>query len=66
MLLLSRREGESVMIGDDIQVTVDTISNRVVRLRFTAPTRIPIWRQEVYDLIVRDGNRKLGDRDDKV
>jgi len=48
MLSLSRREGESVMIGDDVKVTVHRIDGRNVRLSFSAPRNVRVDREEVY------------------
>jgi carbon storage regulator len=46
-LMITRRAGESVIIGDDITVTVVATEDRSVKLRFTAPKTIRIDRQEV-------------------
>ena len=51
MLILSRRAGESVMIGDDITVTVLAVKGNQLRLGFTAPPNVPIHREEVYERI---------------
>lgn len=51
MLCLSRREGETICIGEDITVTVVEISGGQVRLGISAPKHIPVHRQEVYDAI---------------
>ncbi|MBI4136151.1 MAG: carbon storage regulator CsrA [Candidatus Vogelbacteria bacterium] len=51
MLILSRRRDETIMIGDDIEITVVDIRGDKVRLGITAPRRIQIHRQEVYDAI---------------
>jgi carbon storage regulator len=48
MLILSRRSGESVMIGDGITVTVLGVKGTQVRLGFTAPLDIAVHREEVY------------------
>lgn len=57
MLVLSRHKDESIMIGDDVVVTIVDIRGDKVRLGIDAPTEIPIHRQEVYDAIQRE-NRK--------
>jgi carbon storage regulator len=51
MLILTRRPGESVKIGDDITVTVLGIRGNQLRLGFTAPARIAVHREEVYQRI---------------
>lgn len=54
MLVLSRQLDESIMIGDDIVITVVDIRGDKVRLGIAAPTKIPVHRQEVYELIQRE------------
>jgi carbon storage regulator len=51
MLVLSRQRDESIMIGDDVVVTIVDIRGDKVRLGITAPTEIPVHRQEVYEAI---------------
>ena len=51
MLILTRRVGESVMIGRDIVVTVLGVKGVQVRLGVNAPKHIPIHREEVYERI---------------
>ncbi len=57
MLVLSRHRDESIMIGDDIVITVVDLRGDKVRLGIDAPKDIPVHRQEVYDAIQRE-NRK--------
>ena len=57
MLVLSRHRDESIMIGDDIVVTIVDIRGDKVRLGIQAPNHIPVHRQEVYEAIQRE-NRK--------
>ncbi|MEX2175119.1 MAG: carbon storage regulator CsrA [Pirellulaceae bacterium] len=57
MLVLSRHRDESIMIGDDIVVTIVDIRGDKVRLGIAAPTDIPVHRQEIYEAIQRE-NRK--------
>ncbi|MCD4823886.1 MAG: carbon storage regulator CsrA [Phycisphaerae bacterium] len=54
MLVLSRQRDETIMIGDDIQVTVVDIRGEKVRLGITAPPHIPVHRKEVYEAIQRE------------
>lgn len=49
MLILSRRIGESIMIGDNIQITVTDINRGRVRIHFFAPREVEIYRQEIYE-----------------
>ena len=64
MLVLSRHRDESIMIGDDIVITIVDIRGDKVRLGINAPTDIPVHRQEVYDAIQRE-NRKASQTDPK-
>jgi carbon storage regulator len=57
MLVLSRQKDESIMIGDNIVVTVVEIRGDKVRLGINAPTEIPVHRQEVYEAIQRENLR---------
>jgi carbon storage regulator len=59
MLILTRRMGETVMIGNDISVTVVGINGNQVRLGIGAPKDIPVHREEVY-LRVHDEKAKKG------
>ncbi len=54
MLVLSRQRDETIMIGDDIEITVVDIRGDKVRLGISAPTHIPVHRKEVYDAIKRE------------
>jgi carbon storage regulator len=57
MLVLSRHRDESIMIGDEIVVTIVDIRGDKVRLGIEAPNHVPVHRQEVYEAIQRE-NRK--------
>ena len=60
MLVLSRHRDESIMIGDNIVLTIVDIRGDKVRLGIEAPQDIPVHRQEVYDAIQRE-NRKANE-----
>jgi carbon storage regulator len=51
MLVLSRKKGESIVIRDDIVVTVVDLCGKKVRLGVEAPREIPVYRKELYDKI---------------
>ena len=57
MLVLSRQRDETIMIGDEIEITVVDIRGDKVRLGITAPTRIAVHRKEVYDAIKRENEQ---------
>ena len=54
MLVLTRKSGETVRIGEDITITVVEVKEGQVRLGISAPQGVRIYRQEVYEKIVRD------------
>lgn len=54
MLVLSRQRDESIMIGDDIEITVVDVRGDKVRLGITAPREVPVHRREIYDTIQRE------------
>jgi carbon storage regulator len=60
MLVLSRQRDESIIIGDNIVITVVDIRGDKVRLGIQAPTEIPVHRQEVYEAIQRENMRASG------
>ncbi len=59
MLILTRRTGETIMLGDDITVTVLGIKNNQVRVGIKAPRDLPVHREEIYNRI-KEENRSLG------
>lgn len=54
MLVLTRQKGESIVINEEITITVVSIRGDKVRLGVAAPAGIPVHRQEVYDAIQRE------------
>jgi len=51
MLVISRQKSQTIMIGDDIKLTVVRIGEQHVRIGIDAPKHMPIHRQEIYDAI---------------
>ncbi|MBL8746713.1 MAG: carbon storage regulator CsrA [Phycisphaerae bacterium] len=51
MLVLSRQRDETIMIGDDVEITIVDVRGDKVRLGITAPARIAVHRKEVYEAI---------------
>ena len=54
MLVLSRTRDQTIMIGDDVEITIVDVRGDKVRLGITAPAHIPVHRKEVYDAIKRE------------
>ncbi len=54
MLVLTRLRDETIMIGDDIEVTIIDIKGDKVRIGISAPSQIPVHRKEVYESIKRE------------
>ena len=54
MLILTRRVGETVVIGDDVTVTVLGVKGNQVRLGVNAPKQVAVHREEIYERIQRE------------
>lgn len=54
MLILTRRVGETLMIGDDVTVTVLGVKGNQVRIGVNAPKEVSVHREEVYERIKRE------------
>jgi carbon storage regulator len=58
MLVLSRQKDESIIIGDNVEITIVDVRGDKVRLGITAPKDIPVHRREVYEAIQREKSQK--------
>ena len=58
LLVLTRKSNQSIMIGDDIEVSVLAIMGEKVRIGIQAPRSVPVFRKEVYVEIHQDEARK--------
>lgn len=54
MLILTRRVGETLMIGDEVTVTVLGVKGNQIRLGVNAPREVAVHREEIYDKIKRE------------
>lgn len=66
MLVLSRQRDETIMIGDDVEITIVDIRGDKVRLGITAPPDVAVHRKEVYDAIRREKEAAGPDKDGKI
>ena len=67
MLILTRRVGETVMIGDDVTITVLGVKGNQVRVGINAPKHVAVHREEIYERIKREqqgGGSDGGPEDD--
>ncbi len=61
MLVLTRRTKQSIMIGDDIELTVLSVSGEKVRIGIEAPDEVPMFRKEVYTRIAGEHSHGEGE-----
>ena len=54
MLIISRKKGESLMIGDDIEITISRVDDGTVKLGIKAPKSVSILRKELYEQIEKE------------
>ena len=60
MLVLSRQRDETIMIGDDIEITIVDVRGEKVRIGINAPPHVPVHRKEVYEAIKRENQAAAG------
>ena len=62
MLVLTRKSNQSIMIGDEIEVSVLSVMGEKVRIGIQAPQKVPVFRKEIYLEIHREAARRGGRR----
>jgi len=64
MLILTRRVGETLMIGDEVTVTVLGVKGNQVRIGVNAPKDVAVHREEIYDRIRKESGGDAGGAED--
>lgn len=54
MLVLTRKIGEAICIGDDVELIITEITKNAVRVGIKAPKNTPVYRREIYDKILQE------------
>jgi carbon storage regulator len=63
MLVLTRKSNQSIMIGDEIEVSVLSVMGEKVRIGIQAPQRVPVFRKEIYLEIHREAGAATPSKD---
>jgi carbon storage regulator len=66
MLILTRRVGETVMIGEDVSVTVLRVKGNQVRLGVNAPKNVSVQREEIFERMKLEGGNAVSHSDDRA
>lgn len=57
MLVLSRKPGEALRVGDDVEITIVEVKGDMVRIGIEAPRDVQVWRKELWEAIVAENRR---------
>jgi len=60
MLIVTRRAGEKIMLGDDIVVEIMEVSGNTVRIGIDAPRSLPVYREEIWDAVRAENRAAAG------
>lgn len=61
MLVLTRKNGESIKIGDDIEITIVSVKNDQVKIGIKAPKSVEVFRKEIFDQIQTENQQASKD-----
>lgn len=59
MLILTRRQGESLYLGEDIKITVLGMQGKQVKLGIEVPKETTVYREEVYERVIEENRRAM-------
>lgn len=59
MLIITRKKGESLMIGDDIEITINKIDDGSVKIGIKAPKNVSILRKELYEQVEKENKEAI-------
>ena len=62
MLVLTRKKNESIVINDDIEITIVDIQHDQIRIGITAPKTVPVYRKEIYLQIMEENKKAAGSK----
>lgn len=65
MLVLTRRVGETLVVGDDVSITVLGVKGNHIRIGIDAPKEVPVHREEIYHRIQREQREQTNGTDSK-
>ncbi|MCK4870854.1 MAG: carbon storage regulator CsrA [Gammaproteobacteria bacterium] len=63
MLILTRRNGESIMINDDVKISILGITGRQIRIGINAPKEVDVHREEIYQKIQQEKAREAQEQE---
>jgi carbon storage regulator len=61
MLVLSRKPGEALKVGEDVEITVVEVKGDMVRIGIQAPRDVQVWRRELWEAIVAENIKAAGE-----
>ena len=64
MLALSRKVGESIVIGNDIEITILDVKGEQIKIGISAPKSVPVFRKEIYLAIEEENKKAIGSNGD--
>ena len=60
MVKLTRKVGQSLMVGDDLKVTILGVEGNQIRIAINAPNEMPVHREEIYERIITERHLRAG------